>query len=170
MQSKNKILQLFIIENLSNNFDGCWKWIRCYAWENSFHSKVESIRNDELSWFRKAALLGAVRYICIFLFKVNLLWTMLYLRLLSYLLIQSSRVSFGFKDFLGYTPFCSSLLIWIQYLLWVSWMMTFLIFHEFVSEKKFRQLEVKSMLSSSYLQKTEKRIGKYPFTNHEKTI
>ena len=34
-------------------------WFRCYAWESSFQSKVQNVRNDELSWFRKASLLGA---------------------------------------------------------------------------------------------------------------
>ena len=34
---------------------------RCYAWENSFLSKVQTVRTDELGWFRKAQLLGAVR-------------------------------------------------------------------------------------------------------------
>ncbi|XP_042515081.1 ABC transporter C family member 2-like [Macadamia integrifolia] len=33
--------------------------VKCYAWEHSFHSKVQGIRDDELSWFRKAQLLGA---------------------------------------------------------------------------------------------------------------
>ncbi|KAH7654349.1 Xenobiotic-transporting ATPase protein [Dioscorea alata] len=33
--------------------------VKCYAWEESFQSKVQSIRNDELSWFRRAQLLGA---------------------------------------------------------------------------------------------------------------
>ncbi|XP_057971356.1 ABC transporter C family member 2 [Malania oleifera] len=33
--------------------------VKCYAWENSFESKVKSVRNDELSWFRKASLLGS---------------------------------------------------------------------------------------------------------------
>ncbi|KAK3198556.1 hypothetical protein Dsin_021971 [Dipteronia sinensis] len=33
--------------------------VKCYAWENSFQSKVQTVRNDELSWFRKASLLGA---------------------------------------------------------------------------------------------------------------
>ncbi|XVF00520.1 hypothetical protein REPUB_Repub04eG0008100 [Reevesia pubescens] len=33
--------------------------VKCYAWENSFQSKVQSVRDDELSWFRKASLLGA---------------------------------------------------------------------------------------------------------------
>ncbi|KAF5947189.1 hypothetical protein HYC85_013146 [Camellia sinensis] len=32
---------------------------RCYAWEESFQSKVHSIRFDELSWFQKAQLLSA---------------------------------------------------------------------------------------------------------------
>lgn len=33
---------------------------RCYAWENSFEGKVQSIRGEELSWFRKAQMLAAV--------------------------------------------------------------------------------------------------------------
>ncbi|KAL4356580.1 hypothetical protein AHAS_Ahas09G0100900 [Arachis hypogaea] len=33
---------------------------RCYAWESSFQSKVQNVREDELSWFRKASLLGAL--------------------------------------------------------------------------------------------------------------
>ncbi|KAI4297457.1 hypothetical protein L6164_037348 [Bauhinia variegata] len=33
--------------------------VKCYAWESSFQSKVQGVRNDELSWFRKASLLGA---------------------------------------------------------------------------------------------------------------
>ncbi|KAJ6886546.1 ABC transporter C family member 2-like isoform X4 [Populus alba x Populus x berolinensis] len=32
----------------------------CYAWESSFQAKVQGVRNDELSWFRKASLLGVV--------------------------------------------------------------------------------------------------------------
>ncbi|KAG8044172.1 hypothetical protein GUJ93_ZPchr0040g33530 [Zizania palustris] len=35
---------------------------RCYAWEQSFQSKVQDIRNDELSWFRRAQLLAATSY------------------------------------------------------------------------------------------------------------
>ncbi|KAG8071686.1 hypothetical protein GUJ93_ZPchr0006g42051 [Zizania palustris] len=35
---------------------------RCYAWEQSFQSKVQDIRNDELSWFRRAQLLAAISY------------------------------------------------------------------------------------------------------------
>lgn len=36
-------------------------FFRCYAWERSFQSRVQNIRNEELSWFRKAQLLSAVR-------------------------------------------------------------------------------------------------------------
>ncbi|XP_024518371.1 ABC transporter C family member 2 isoform X2 [Selaginella moellendorffii] len=34
--------------------------VKCYAWEDSFSSKVQNVRNDELSWFRKAQLLSAI--------------------------------------------------------------------------------------------------------------
>lgn len=33
---------------------------RCYAWEKSFQSRVQDIRNDELSWFCRAQILSAV--------------------------------------------------------------------------------------------------------------
>ncbi|XP_043688809.1 ABC transporter C family member 2-like [Telopea speciosissima] len=33
--------------------------VKCYAWEESFQSKVQGIRDDELSWFRKAQYLAA---------------------------------------------------------------------------------------------------------------
>lgn len=33
--------------------------VKCYAWEDSFQSKVQNIRNDELSWFRRSQLLAA---------------------------------------------------------------------------------------------------------------
>ncbi|KAF6167459.1 hypothetical protein GIB67_031660 [Kingdonia uniflora] len=33
--------------------------VKFYAWEQSFQSKVQNVRNDELSWFRRAQLLGA---------------------------------------------------------------------------------------------------------------
>ncbi|XP_022879360.1 ABC transporter C family member 2-like isoform X2 [Olea europaea var. sylvestris] len=33
--------------------------VKCYAWENSFRTKVQVVRDDELSWYRKAQLLGA---------------------------------------------------------------------------------------------------------------
>ncbi|KAI8524470.1 hypothetical protein RHMOL_Rhmol13G0151700 [Rhododendron molle] len=41
--------------------------VKCFAWEESFRSKVCGMRNDELSWFRKAQLLSAL------LFEVSLL-------------------------------------------------------------------------------------------------
>lgn len=34
--------------------------VKSYAWENSFQSKVQDVRNEELSWYRKAQLLGAL--------------------------------------------------------------------------------------------------------------
>ncbi|CAN8313677.1 unnamed protein product [Cochlearia groenlandica] len=33
--------------------------IKCYAWEKSFESRIQGIRHEELSWFRKAQLLSA---------------------------------------------------------------------------------------------------------------
>ncbi|CAI9089674.1 OLC1v1024292C1 [Oldenlandia corymbosa var. corymbosa] len=33
--------------------------VKCYAWEKSFQSKIQSMRNEELSWFKKAQLLAA---------------------------------------------------------------------------------------------------------------
>lgn len=34
--------------------------VKCYAWENSFTSKVLDVRNDELGWFRSAMMLGSI--------------------------------------------------------------------------------------------------------------
>ncbi|KAJ4837828.1 Multidrug resistance-associated protein 9 [Turnera subulata] len=34
--------------------------VKCYAWEKSFHSRVQSIRDNELSFFRNAQLLSAI--------------------------------------------------------------------------------------------------------------
>ncbi|XP_075086770.1 ABC transporter C family member 2 isoform X1 [Nicotiana tabacum] len=34
--------------------------VKSYAWENSFQSKVQGVRNDELTWYRKAQLLAAL--------------------------------------------------------------------------------------------------------------
>ncbi|KAG0591623.1 hypothetical protein KC19_1G189200 [Ceratodon purpureus] len=39
--------------------------VKCYAWENSFRTKVLNIRDDEISWFRKAQLLSAVNTFCL---------------------------------------------------------------------------------------------------------
>ncbi|GLJ53349.1 hypothetical protein SUGI_1137540 [Cryptomeria japonica] len=44
---------------LMNEVLAAMETVKCYAWENSFQQKVQHIRNDELSWFRKAQLLGA---------------------------------------------------------------------------------------------------------------
>lgn len=53
-ETKCLILQL-------NEFSDSWvKSIRCYAWESSFQSKVQNVRGEELAWFWKAQLLGAV--------------------------------------------------------------------------------------------------------------
>ncbi|PHT58696.1 ABC transporter C family member 2 [Capsicum baccatum] len=34
--------------------------VKSYAWETSFQSKVQGVRNEELTWFRKSQLLGAL--------------------------------------------------------------------------------------------------------------
>jgi ABC-type multidrug transport system fused ATPase/permease subunit len=39
--------------------------VKCYAWENSFCQKVLNIRDDEISWFRKAQLLSALNTFCL---------------------------------------------------------------------------------------------------------
>ncbi|KAJ4703013.1 ABC transporter C family member 2-like [Melia azedarach] len=44
---------------LMNEILAAMDTVKCYAWENSFQSKVQSVRDDELSWFRKASLLAA---------------------------------------------------------------------------------------------------------------
>ncbi|GAA0146210.1 ATP-binding cassette [Lithospermum erythrorhizon] len=45
---------------LMNEILAAMDTVKCYAWENSFQSKVQTARNDELSWFRSAQLLGAL--------------------------------------------------------------------------------------------------------------
>ncbi|CAN1227639.1 ABC transporter C family member 2 [Linum grandiflorum] len=45
---------------LMNEILAAMDTVKCYAWENSFQAKVQSVRDDELSWFRKASLLGAL--------------------------------------------------------------------------------------------------------------
>ncbi|PIA50779.1 hypothetical protein AQUCO_01200196v1 [Aquilegia coerulea] len=45
--------------SLMNEILAAMDTIKCYAWEQSFQSQVQNVRNDELSWFRKAQLLGA---------------------------------------------------------------------------------------------------------------
>ncbi|XP_074357974.1 ABC transporter C family member 2-like isoform X2 [Apium graveolens] len=44
---------------LMNEIIAAMETVKCYAWEESFQTKVQSMRNEELSWFRKALLLGA---------------------------------------------------------------------------------------------------------------
>lgn len=44
---------------LMNEILAAMDTVKCYAWESSFQAKVQSVRNDELSWFRRASLLGA---------------------------------------------------------------------------------------------------------------
>ncbi|KAK4858272.1 hypothetical protein QYF36_013686 [Acer negundo] len=45
--------------SLMNEILAAMDTVKCYAWEKSFQSRVQSIRCDELSWFRKAQLLSA---------------------------------------------------------------------------------------------------------------
>ncbi|XP_059280885.1 ABC transporter C family member 2-like isoform X3 [Lycium ferocissimum] len=45
---------------LTNEILAAMDVVKCYAWEKSFQSKIQQMRNDELSWFRKAQLLAAV--------------------------------------------------------------------------------------------------------------
>ncbi|XP_029130585.1 ABC transporter C family member 2 isoform X2 [Cajanus cajan] len=45
---------------LMNEILAAMDTVKYYAWESSFQSKVQVARNDELSWFRKASLLGAL--------------------------------------------------------------------------------------------------------------
>ncbi|KAM7505799.1 hypothetical protein LguiB_004703 [Lonicera macranthoides] len=44
---------------LMNEILAAMDTVKYYAWENSFESKVQDIRKEELTWFRKAQLLGA---------------------------------------------------------------------------------------------------------------
>ncbi|KAL3322636.1 hypothetical protein AABB24_039965 [Solanum stoloniferum] len=45
---------------LTNEILAAMDVVKCYTWEKSFQSKVQGLRNGELSWFRKAQLLAAV--------------------------------------------------------------------------------------------------------------
>ncbi|XP_058197320.1 ABC transporter C family member 12-like isoform X3 [Rhododendron vialii] len=44
---------------LMNEILAAMDTVKCYAWEESFQSKVRGMRKDELSWFQKAQLLSA---------------------------------------------------------------------------------------------------------------
>ncbi|VAH23045.1 unnamed protein product [Triticum turgidum subsp. durum] len=46
--------------SLMNEILAAMDTVKCYAWEQSFQSKVQDIRDDELSWFRSAQLLDAL--------------------------------------------------------------------------------------------------------------
>ncbi|XP_027340342.1 ABC transporter C family member 12-like isoform X3 [Abrus precatorius] len=45
---------------LMNEILAAMDTVKCYAWETSFQSRILSIRDEELSWFRKAQLLYAL--------------------------------------------------------------------------------------------------------------
>ncbi|KAI4365222.1 hypothetical protein MLD38_021227 [Melastoma candidum] len=45
---------------LMNEILAAMDTVKCYAWEDSFKEKVQGVRTDELSWLRKASLLGAL--------------------------------------------------------------------------------------------------------------
>ena len=65
--SMNKFTHLFSIIWITDLFlQLCFSytiltWLRCYAWELSFQSRVQIIRDDELLWIRHAQLLSIVR-------------------------------------------------------------------------------------------------------------
>lgn len=46
--------------SLMNEILAAMDTVKCYAWETSFQGKVQGLRGDELSWFRKAQLLAAL--------------------------------------------------------------------------------------------------------------
>ncbi|XP_060179357.1 ABC transporter C family member 2-like [Lycium barbarum] len=45
---------------LMNEILAAMDTVKSYAWENSFQSKVQGVRNEELTWYRKAQLLAAL--------------------------------------------------------------------------------------------------------------
>uniref|UniRef100_A0A6N2KZ89 ABC-type xenobiotic transporter n=1 Tax=Salix viminalis TaxID=40686 RepID=A0A6N2KZ89_SALVM len=45
--------------SLMNEILAAMDAVKCYAWEKSFQSRIQSVRDDELSWFRSAQLLSA---------------------------------------------------------------------------------------------------------------
>ncbi|KAG8365655.1 hypothetical protein BUALT_Bualt18G0128600 [Buddleja alternifolia] len=45
---------------LMNEILSAMDTVKCYAWENSFKTKVQTVRNEELSWYKSAQLLGAL--------------------------------------------------------------------------------------------------------------
>nr|GMD06436.1 ABC transporter C family member 12-like isoform X1 [Ipomoea batatas] len=57
--SKEGLLRTDKRVGLTNEILAAMDAVKCYAWEKSFQSKIQSMRNDELSWFRKAQVLSA---------------------------------------------------------------------------------------------------------------
>ncbi|VFQ58770.1 unnamed protein product, partial [Cuscuta campestris] len=45
---------------LMNEILAAMDTVKCYAWEDSFRSKVQGVRDEELHWFRQAQMLGAL--------------------------------------------------------------------------------------------------------------
>ncbi|CAH9078741.1 unnamed protein product [Cuscuta epithymum] len=45
---------------LMNEILAAMDTVKSYAWEDSFQSKVQGVRNEELDWFRQAQMLGAL--------------------------------------------------------------------------------------------------------------
>nr|XP_043620654.1 ABC transporter C family member 2-like [Erigeron canadensis] len=45
---------------LMNEILAAMDTVKCYAWENSFQGKVQGVRTEELSWFKKVQMLGAL--------------------------------------------------------------------------------------------------------------
>ncbi|XP_052621477.1 ABC transporter C family member 2 [Lactuca sativa] len=45
---------------LMNEILAAMDTVKCYAWENSFQEKVQVVRTDELSWFRRVQMLGSL--------------------------------------------------------------------------------------------------------------
>ncbi|CAI0545470.1 unnamed protein product [Linum tenue] len=45
--------------SLMNEILAAMETVKCYAWEKSFQNRVQGLRDDELSWFRRAQLLAA---------------------------------------------------------------------------------------------------------------
>ncbi|XP_019185928.1 PREDICTED: ABC transporter C family member 12-like isoform X2 [Ipomoea nil] len=57
--SKEGLLRTDKRVGITNEILAAMDAVKCYAWEKSFQSKIQSMRNDELSWFRKAQVLSA---------------------------------------------------------------------------------------------------------------
>ncbi|XP_047332545.1 ABC transporter C family member 12-like isoform X2 [Impatiens glandulifera] len=53
--------------NLMNEILAAMDTVKCYAWENSFQSKIMCLRGDELSWLQKAQFLRSFNF---FLFSI----------------------------------------------------------------------------------------------------